>query len=84
MEWDDGGGWSWFWMLPMVVVTLVLAGCLLWTVVAFSRSGTSTDRVVAPSAEDIVNERFARSELDAADYRERIDALEGSRHTEKK
>ena len=81
MDWGDSGGWSWWWMLPMMMFWLVLAGAVIWGVVAVVRSGTSSDQAALPSAEDILNERFARGEIDAAEYRERIDALHSARRT---
>jgi putative membrane protein len=61
----------------MVAFTLTLVVAVVWALVAATRpSGTS-----APSdrrtAEEILNERFARGEVDAVEYRERRDVLRG-------
>jgi putative membrane protein len=77
MDWADGGSsWSWWWMLPMMMFMVLLVGAVIWAVIAATRSGNNA---LAPSsqrtAEDILNERYARGEIDSAEYRERIDAL---------
>jgi putative membrane protein len=79
MDWGDNGGWAWWWMIPMMMFMIVLVGAVVWALVAFARSsgGTPPRSATAPSPEDILGERFARGEIDAAEYRERIDALHG-------
>ena len=76
MYWD--GGWSWWWMLPMMTFMVVLIGAVIWGVVAVTRSITTAARPGRPTAEDILNERFARGEIDVTEYRERVDALYGA------
>jgi putative membrane protein len=79
MDWGDSGGWSWWWMVPMMLFMLALVGAIIWGVVTVVRSTTSSGLVNRPSAEDILNERFARGEIEASEYRERLDALHGAR-----
>jgi putative membrane protein len=78
MDWGDSGDWSWWWMLPMMLCMLALAGAVIWGAVLIVRSGGSGDHASGPSAEDMLNERLARGELDVVEYRERIDALRES------
>jgi putative membrane protein len=80
MDWN-GSGWSWWWMLPMMTFLVALVGAVIWAVVASTRSGTSTTDAKRPTADDILRGRFARGEIDAPEYRERMDALHGDRAT---
>jgi putative membrane protein len=47
------------------LIWLILLGAIVWSLIATGRSGRST----RPSALDIVEERFARGEIDADVYR---------------
>jgi putative membrane protein len=78
MDWGDSGGWSWWWMLPTMTFMLVLIGSIMWGVVAFVRTTTSSAHPIRPTADDILNERFARGEIDASEYDERVAALHGA------
>jgi putative membrane protein len=68
MWWPDGGagmaGWS-------IVMVLVLVGIAVVTVVVVLAAGTSGE----PTAAEVLDERFARGEIDASEYRERKAAL---------
>jgi putative membrane protein len=66
-------------MLPMMTVMVVFVGAVIWAVVAVTRPGSTTPEAKPPTAEDILNERFARGEIDAPEYGERMDALHGTR-----
>jgi putative membrane protein len=65
-------GWSWWWMLPMVVGTIVVIAVIVGVLVALTRSGALSGR---GTAEDILGERLARGEIDASEYAQRLDAL---------
>jgi putative membrane protein len=78
MDWADGG-WSWWWMLLMMMFMVVLVAAVIWALVAVTRSGSTMPDAKRPTAEEILNERFARGEIDASEYRERVDALHGNR-----
>jgi putative membrane protein len=78
MDWGDGA-WSWWWMLPMMLFMIVLVGALIWALVGVTRSKGATTEARRPTAEEILNERFARGEVDASEYAERLDALRGRR-----
>jgi putative membrane protein len=77
MDWGDSG-WSWWWMLPMMMFMVVVVGAVIWAVLAVSRPGSDTSREAPPqSAEEILHERFARGEIESAEYHDRLDALRG-------
>ena len=71
MEWPDSG-WSWWWTLPMMVFMLAVVGTILGAVITASRSSGPISRGDHPSPDDILDTRFARGEIDSAEYRERV------------
>ena len=79
MNWGNGwGGGAWLMMFPMM---LIFWGAVAWVlVVAIRHSGNSghshpPNATTGPDAMQILDERFARGEIDAQEYRERRDAL---------
>lgn len=79
MNWDNGWGWGpWLMMFP---VMLIFWGAVAWVIVVAIRHsggtghGSSTIANARPDALQILDERFARGEIDAQEYRERRDAL---------
>lgn len=76
----DGGGW---WFL-MVIMMIVFWGGLIWFGITLLRHNRRAPQatlpnaeqpVQRPSAQEILAERLARGEIDADDYRRRLDAL---------
>ena len=70
----DGSG-HWWWVIGLAVLVVLV----LLVVVAVTR-GTASHTAAAPppsrrSAEDVLADRFARGEIDEADFRRRRDAL---------
>lgn len=74
MIWFDHG-WGWWGWLAMVAGMLLLWGPMVWVVVALMRGSTPA----APDAEQVLAERFARGELDGAEYHQRLDTLRTGR-----
>jgi putative membrane protein len=64
--WD--GGWMWLWMVFMVLFWAALIVFGVWAVRRF------TDRS-SGSARRIVDERFARGEIDADEFQRQRDLL---------
>ncbi len=76
-EW--GGGW---WWVPMLIMMLLFWGGLIWvglTLVRSTGQGSGMDRpplrAADPDGRTILEQRFARGEIDIDDYRARVDAL---------
>lgn len=70
MWWGSGYGWVW-----MLLSWAVIVGLAIWAVTVFS--GRDARGRHAPSAaRTILDERFARGEIDADEYRRRRDELE--------
>lgn len=70
--WDWSGHMGgWWWMaVPMMIVFWTLA---VWAVVTLVRGSRRRER----SAEEVLADRFARGELDEAEYRRRRDLVRG-------
>lgn len=79
--WNDGmGGGGWWWMAILMVI---FWGGLIVLAVAFIRrphhsvhaGAPGSVATSAPRAQDILAERLARGEIEADEYRSRLDAL---------
>ena len=69
---DGWGAWGWF---GMVGVGLLFWGLVIWFIV------TMTRRVGDPprrDARDVLDERYARGDIDEQEYRTRRETLRGS------
>lgn len=68
--WMWHSGWGWFWMsLTMVVFWALLA----WVILTVVRQGDSGRR--ASDAQGLLDERFARGEIDEDEYQRRRDLI---------
>lgn len=79
MGWDDGG-WGWGGWLAMTLMMLVFWGGLAAVVVALVRSSRPPASAPDPGrdARGILDERFARGDIDEDEYRRRREALHRS------
>lgn len=83
MQYGNGGiGWGgWF---AMVLMMVVFWGAIAWVVVTLIRHNGSHSGAAGPpgpatsDAKQILDERFARGEIDEDEYRRRSDVLRGS------
>jgi putative membrane protein len=69
------GVWGWWWMPAMMLLTLVVVVVFVWVLVSWARTnqpGPPGPQTHRPGPEEILAERFARGELDANEYRERL------------
>jgi putative membrane protein len=79
MGWYGDGAWGWAGWLVMTLMMVAFWGLVVWGLVAIFRG---TNRSDARNAEDrtrdpleILDERFARGEIDVEEYRARQDVL---------
>ncbi|HWC71357.1 MAG TPA: SHOCT domain-containing protein [Actinomycetota bacterium] len=73
MTWGNGAGGPWFLVFPLLWIALVV-----FAIVAF-RGGWRRQHDHShgpPSPEAILGERFARGEISADEYRERLGVLQ--------
>lgn len=83
MWWNNGTGWGGMGTSGLMVMTVVMVAVVALVVagvVALLRRGRTTavsdSRVTpAPTAESVLDERFARGEIDAQEYQTRRTAL---------
>jgi uncharacterized membrane protein len=68
-------GWSWFDMAAMVIVAVAIVGLVVWAVNARRATDAQPHE---PSAREQLDARLAVGEIDAKEYRERLDALLGN------
>ncbi len=83
-DWNDrmgGGAGGWWWMALMMVI---FWGGLIWLAVALIRrpyravQAAGSAPSARPTAQEILAERLARGEIEADDYRSRLDVLNRS------
>lgn len=68
----DGSMMGWLWIWPvLILIGLVLLGYLVFRL-AQRRSGPGTQRA---SAREILDQRYARGEIDEEEYRRRREGL---------
>ena len=79
MDWDHMNGWGWAMMLVWSLVWVGFLGVIAWIAVQWGRG---TKRQTPPAeaqgktARELLDERFARGEIDLDDYRRRRQALD--------
>jgi putative membrane protein len=76
MSWNSGGGFGAMWIGPIFLVVILAAA--VWAVSAFTSKGRGGRRLPSPDRtppREILDERFARGEIDEEEYRRRRDAL---------
>lgn len=66
-DWHMGGGW-WFWFIIMIVVGLVVI--ILVYLVLKEEGDRGMSSYSEKSAEKILDERFARGEIDEDEYKQ--------------
>lgn len=72
MMWGLGPGGMWLWM---VLVWVVVIGGIVWAVTQFSRGSDRGSGTADDGARRILDERFARGDIDAEEYRALRDEL---------
>ena len=74
MMWDWNGA-SWWWWFLMSGGMLLFWGFIAWVVLEIVRTGRGRDVPPEADAEAILAGRFARGEIDADEYRQRLEVL---------
>jgi len=76
MGWDDGSSWAM--VAVMTIVVLAIVGGIVWAIVFASRSahpggrhGPTPSSPPPPTARLLLDERYARGEIDTEEYQER-------------
>jgi putative membrane protein len=72
MHWGDMPGWGWGgWIVPTLTMLVFLGGLAAVTILLVRRPAGR----VPDTAEHILAERFARGDIDEAEYQQRRQAL---------
>ena len=78
---DGGGAWMWVFGGLMMLGVLVLVGLAVWAVIAATNRGAAT-AATSPAdvgertrTRQVLDERYARGEIDSAEYTERLHTL---------
>ena len=72
MWWDHDPGWGgWLMMIIGMGGFWILLAVLVFALLRGGRQGGTT----SPEAREILKQRFARGEIDAEEYQERLDIL---------
>ncbi len=69
---DGGGGHWWVWGLFMMIFMVGIVALVVWLIVRSSHGGAGGP---SSSAREILSERFARGEIDADEYHDRLSKL---------
>jgi putative membrane protein len=81
MWWDGGPGWGGWLVMTLIMVifwgAVIFAGIVAWR--AVNRSDRQRQRVDERSPELLLDERFARGEIDAEEYTHRRELLHSGR-----
>jgi putative membrane protein len=73
MDGYDMNGWGWIGMTLMVLASVAIIGLVIWAVARRPEQVQGRE----PSAREQLDARLARGEIEAQEYRERLDALCG-------
>jgi len=77
MNWNDGGGaGGWLILFPMMII---FWGAVVWAIIAAVRHNSASNKPDShgqSGALQILDDRFARGEIDEQEYRSRRDAIQ--------
>ena len=72
---NNGAMWLWMTIYALIGLAVVVA-IVAWALARFRHETNSTAIPAAPSAREILDQRYARGELDAATYQRMREALD--------
>jgi putative membrane protein len=66
---------AWPWLAPLWILLWIVVFATIFRFVVFRGRGPWGRRAARPTASEILAERFARGEIDDAEYRSRLETL---------
>lgn len=72
MMWEWHSGWAWFWMGALM---LVFWGLVAWVAVTFLRQADRPRGGNGRDAQEILDERYAKGEIEDDEYRRRSELI---------
>jgi len=83
MYWDHMSGWGWAMMVVWSLLWVGFLGVIAWVAVQWARGkspgSTSGQPPASKTAQELLDERLARGDVDPDEYQRRRDALEQHR-----
>ena len=74
-DWNDGG-YGWWWLIPMMAFMVGFGVAVIVILARATHPEDAGERSVRPAnPEDVLAQRFATGEIDAAEYKERVETL---------
>lgn len=78
MMWGYGFGWGWFMMMFGGILWIAVLVVLVWALIRWfekKRPASGTSTPASPSALDILNQRYARGEIDSTTFEQMRERL---------
>ncbi|MFI1583815.1 SHOCT domain-containing protein [Embleya sp. NPDC020630] len=75
---DDG--WTWVWGSVMMLLLIAAIVAVVWFLARGASHGRGPSEPAAPSATEVLAQRYARGEIDTDEYRERLAVLTTGAH----
>ncbi len=83
MMWGYGFGWGWFMMAFGGVLWIAILVILVWALIRWLERKTHVSAPsgsASPSAVEVLRQRYARGELDAATFEQMRERLQATEH----
>ena len=75
-DWNNGmGGGSGWWILMAITMVVFWGGIIWFAVTLIRRPNDASNNVTSKTAQEILDKRLARGEIELDDYRQRLEAL---------
>lgn len=65
------GGWGWLWVILVILVCVAVIALIVWAISRAGRGGASPPDRTAVDALSILEDRFARGEIDQDEFERR-------------
>jgi putative membrane protein len=78
MYWDHMNGWGWTMMIFWALIWIGFLGLIAWLAVQWTRTnsqGSAPSQPSSKTARELLDERLARGEIDAAEYQRLRDLI---------
>jgi putative membrane protein len=80
-DWYDGS--AWWWIIPMMLAMILAVAVIVWAIARTTQPTSAQEHKPPPmpsTPEAVLAQRLAAGEIDADEYRTRLDALRDAEH----